>query len=248
MVRFPASPAKSALLLCLFLVALACQKKGEETLVAGEGEGPSGSGETPDGSAPSHSEGLYSSPLMRLSPEQLSRTLERTIGFTMSWDGGDGRIVDGIVDQFALPLGGIDFENSSVRDPAAKVQTLLVARLIAWRGAEFVVWKDFERLEKGALAELKIFTAPFQPWTEVPGKGDSDQAEKAWTAQLENIYWSLLSRAPSPEEITLHRDSFLLVMKDENAGVAWISSIYALLGSAEFWNLWGPRQAPRESL
>lgn len=242
MVRFWTLIAKASLAISLIALLSACQKKTEAA--DSENELP-GELSEPEGRLP-HSEGVYESPLMRLSPEQLSKTLEKTLGFSVSWDGGDGRIVDGIVEQFGLPLGGIDFENSSVRDPGAKVQTLLVARLIAWRGAEFIVWKDFERLQKGTSADLKIFEAPFNPWVDLPGEGG--ERDQIWSTQLENAYWTLLSRAPSAEEKALHKRNFELLAQDENAGVAWISSIYALLGSAEFWNLWGPRTALQEPL
>lgn len=184
-----------------------------------------------------NADGSSNAALMRLSPEQVSKTFRQTLGLSLSWDGGDGRIVDGILAEYGVLLGGIDFQSAFIRDPTSKIHTLLAVRLLAWQGAEHVVWQDLTKIDRGAVEDLKLFSSDFQVWSMVPG--DGDEREKSWQAQLERIYWTLLARAPDEQEIALHRETFLKQTAQENAGVAWITSVYVILAGAEFWNLWG---------
>ncbi len=211
-----------------------CKKKTLETeessTSAGTEEASTIDESNPDGSS--------NAALMRLSPEQISKTFQQTLGLGVSWDGGDGRIVDGLLSEYGVLLGGIDFQSAFVRDPSSKIHTLLAVRILAWQGAEHVVWQDLTKIDKGsALDELKLFPADFLAWSMVPG--DSAENEKAWQTQLERIYWTLLARPPDEQEIALHRQTFLQQTAKENAGVAWITAVYVILAGAEFWNLWG---------
>jgi hypothetical protein len=171
--------------------------------------------------------------VMRLSPEQISNTLRQSLGLEISWTGSDGRKVDGIVSEYGIPLGGIDFANSFQRDPSSQIHTLLTVRLLSWQSAEWIVWKDGEKLSKGVSPQL--FQSGFSMWQDIP----DSKTEAKWTTQLESIYWQLLSRAPDSDEIALHRAAFLDITKSENPGVAWITAIYSIIASSEFWNLWG---------
>jgi hypothetical protein len=183
-------------------------------------------------STPSYASGI-STDLTRLSPEQVSNALRQSLGLELTWTAGDGRKVDGIVTEYGIPLGGIDFANTFERDPTSQIHTLLTVRLLSWQGAEWIVWKDGELLSKGG--SPKLFDSGFLMWQYIPGS----QYEDKWTAQLEKIYWSLLSRAPDAEELALQKAAFTDIASNDNPGVAWIASIYAILASSEYWNLWG---------
>ena len=146
----------------------------------------------------------------------------------------------------SIPLGGVDFLASSIRERLPKVQTQLVIRMIAWQTASFIVWREGSEDHPDPKT---IFThcninedRPYQTQDEERGAVWASlvrQGETRWTNQLNEIYWRLLSRPARKEELSIIKKSFLQAMTDYNGWVAgaWIPVLFAILSSTEFWNL-----------
>lgn len=172
--------------------------------------------------------------LVRLTPEQIANSLRQAVGFGEEYDFDDpiaGQRVDGLLTQFSLALGGVDFVGVSRRDPATKAQTLLVARVIAWTFAKGAVDKDLAK----PVAARSLFT---KCRLEVDRPELSKDSAAAWENQLGELYWRIYGRAPAPSEIAAVRQSFSDVHKLEGTTTAaWTAVIYSLLSSEEFWHL-----------
>lgn len=186
--------------------------------------------------------------LTRLTPEQLSNDLGDAVNF-----GPDelrvtvpelGQTIDYLVTQFGVPLGGIDFVTTSRRDPETKAQTLLVARVVAWQFAGAALWKDHNLAE----SERRVFTKckmetdrPFQPadealppvWQAVIREG-----ETRWRAQVDELFFRLYARPPVAAEVEAVKTAFLATFNNEGyAPSGWLTVLYAMLASQEFWHL-----------
>ncbi len=185
--------------------------------------------------------------LVRMMPEQLSQNI-KTLGF---FDGHEvpntytGDKLDLLTLIYGVPLGGLDFETSSRRDPLTKAQTVLVSRTVSYSFALQIFYKDFQR----PAGERLIFTScdinqdrPFgltgdadlaAPWQEHIKKG-----EVRWRAQVDDLFWRFLSRPPTENEIGPIKDLFFAALEDQKwTGAGWAGLLYALLASEEFWHL-----------
>jgi hypothetical protein len=180
-------------------------------------------------------------------PEQLSQNI-KSLGF---FDGHEvansytGDNLDLLTLVYGVPLGGIDFETSSRRDPLTKAQTVLVSRTVSYSFALQIFYKDFHRPP----GERLIFTScdinhdrPFglagdsamsTPWQDHIKKG-----EVRWRAQVDDLFWRFLSRPPSESEMEAVKELFFAALEDQNwTGGGWSALLYALLASEEFWHL-----------
>jgi len=192
-------------------------------LKAGEVEGDAGHG----------SLDLPIAGVARLTPEQLSYSFIRALGTDYGYDDGAGNAFSYITGDFAVPLGGVDFLGRvRDRDSLTKVQTLLVARGIAWPLALKVVQREVDQPgAKGSLFTQCKFTEDHP---------SSDEAGHArWEAQLQDFYLRLLSRPATDDEVALVAATFERVYeREQNTASAWLVTLYALLSSMETWHTW----------
>jgi hypothetical protein len=169
-----------------------------------------------------------------LSPEQFSIHLKKAFDLEVTWTGDDGLIVDALVKSYGVPLGGLEFGTQDYRDPTPKVQNHLAARAIAWSAALQIFWKDC--CTQGQ--EPKIFSR-VALWEDGYSKGN----QAAWKAQLEDIYMRILGRPPLEEEYRAIGPIFDRVSDAQKTtgqnGWAWISILYSLFTSPEYWNIVG---------
>lgn len=165
-----------------------------------------------------------------VTPEQASNTIYQALGFRL-WEGSD---IDPIVELFGVALGGVDFQSTFERDRNPRVHTLLVTRSIAWTAAIIAVFNDSDR----DIADRQVFNIAdlSTDWPDVAGG-----AGQRWEDQLADLYWRLLARAPTADEIAAHKAAFTAISTDnghaEWGGFGWIGILYALLSTQEFWNL-----------
>ena len=166
--------------------------------------------------------------VVRLTPEQIRNTLEAVLGVSFQY--GDYNL---ITDAYGVALGGVDFQSNFERDPSAKVQTLLVARGLAWAATVTFIFQEFER----SSADRLVFTV-----ANMEEDGPDNDGSDAWNAQLVDIYWRLLARAPTAAEVAAVSEAFV-ALRDNNgqgngwAPYGWMGVIYALLSTEEFWNI-----------
>jgi hypothetical protein len=169
--------------------------------------------------------------VMRLTPEQISRQIKQALDLDIGWTDQDGRFHDLLVEAYGVPLGGIDFVSAHKRDPIPKVQTLLLARRIAYDVAAAVVWRESKPDAGGPILFQHCHLTEDYP-------GDDEEMDARWMAQLEDFYWRLYGRPPTSEEKTLVRATAMELMQRENwPPTVWILTLYALLSSQEFWTI-----------
>jgi hypothetical protein len=185
-----------------------------------------------------------STEILRLTPEQVSNQIQSALEFEYGWRDQNDEFYDVITNQFAVPLGGIDFITAAKRDDATKVQTLLIVRRIAWDVASGVVWRE----ANPDTNEVILFTAcdltvdrPILPHEESLPESDREALltmEERWRAQLELFYWRLFSRPPSEEELSLIRATAIDIMLKEGwPPTMWTMILYSLLSTQEFWTI-----------
>jgi hypothetical protein len=235
------------------VLALACKPRAEEEPASGNEGGPRspgrdrtdpgapGSGGAGGPSPGSVSAGLpppgptgyleLEGEVVRLTPEQISRHLERTFGWTQRSSNVNGIESDYLIEGVGVALGGIDYKLASNRDPFPRTQTVLISRMLAWQVAVDVV---LSHADPARSPKIRIFDR-------VDIDKDRPEGESAgrWDAQLDDLYWRMFSRAPSPEERLACRNAFLILMDrhEHNTVVAWIGVLYALISTMEFWVL-----------
>ncbi len=194
---------------------------------------PAGPGQRGDSDAGYGSTEVPSGGVARLTPEQLSASFIRSLGTDYSYDDGAGNASSYITTDLAVPLGGVDFLGRvRDRDSLTKVQTLLVARGIAWPLALKIVQREVD--EPGAKGSL------FTRCKFVEDHPSSDEAGRArWEEQLQEFYMRLLSRPATADEVELVGTTFEGVYeREQNTASAWLVTLYALLSSMETWHTW----------
>lgn len=187
--------------------------------------------------------------LSRVTPEQLSNNVVSAVNFgaepnELRWnDEYSGQTHDYLQLLFGVPLGGIDFETSSVRDPSSKAQTLLVSRVIAMLLAQASLGKEWD---KGAGNQIVFNKCDFN--ADRPFR-DSDLAASAsvqtsiragevrWNDQVDELFFRFYARPPNAAELSAVKTAFLAGMDTEGYPFAgWVPVVYALLASQEFWH------------
>jgi hypothetical protein len=174
--------------------------------------------------------------LHRLTPEQLSRQLDVSLGFKMHHT-ANGYEFDIITDYLGLALGGVDFKAAHRRDVYPKTQTLLVVRTLALVAAIEIVVREYEKRIPESEFHFKdanmILDRPIAPNERSSANGKASQAR--WQKQLEYFYWRLFSRPPSATEIAAHKKRFVNMADiQKNVAFAWVGALYALISSMEF--------------
>ena len=169
--------------------------------------------------------------LVRMVPEQMSNTILSNLGVRL-WEGSD---IDPIVDFFGVALGGVDFQSNFERDTSAKIQTLLVARSLAWMVSVKLVFDESDKVNGAQTPVVFNQALLFEDTPDNDGSG-------RWNEQLTEIYWRLLARPPTEAEISLHRDLFNQVLVENGVGenwppFGWMAVFYAILASEEYWNI-----------
>ena len=185
--------------------------------------------------------------MARLTPEQVSRVLKQRLNYETGWVDGDGVFHDAIKEVFAVPLGGVDFATTFERDPSPKVQTILVARALAWNVAAEVIYWEIDPKGARKTARTRVLTTadlatdfPAEAAALFPGAPDAASRDARWRAQLDDLYWRLFARPPRTAEVSACAMAFAAALKHQPWPPAgWNAVLYALLSTAEFWNLWG---------
>ena len=205
---------------------------------------PTTAGSTP---AASTTLSLAGNGVYLITPEQLSNALITGLDRRVGWvDEQTGVFFNAITRLLAVPLGGIDFVAASVRDHQPKVQNQLIIRLLAWQTATFIVWRESDPNQPDPKTIFTIANInedrPLHPNDTQAGAAWVEQVqagEARWRAQLEDIYWRLLSRPPTEQEVAAIRQAFLdaIVARDWWVASGWSVVLYSLLSSTEFWNL-----------
>ena len=185
--------------------------------------------------------------LTRIAPEQFTNNLQMVANIGSEWrsfDANSGRTIDWLVASYGVSLGGIDFNSASHRDPATKAQTVLVARALAADLASSAVWKDWQRGDGKRQLFTKCDLGKDRPVTADDAKASPTQlasvtaGEARWNAQVDELFWRFYSRPPTDEERASVKAAFVQTLKNEGYPQAgWISVLYALLASEEFWLL-----------
>jgi|GEM_PF-3115908 len=182
--------------------------------------------------------------VVRLTPEQISKQIKQALEIEIGWTDEDGRFHDLIIEQYGVPLGGIDFISASKRDPVPKVQTLLLVRRIAYDVASSVVWREARPDATGSILfqNCKLTEDhPILPKQRAEAGANQDELqamEDRWLAQLDDFYWRLYGRPPTETEKYLVRDAAIEIMQRERwPPTVWVLVLYALMSSQEFWTI-----------
>lgn len=187
--------------------------------------------------------------LARVTPEQLSNNLVTAVNFgaepdELRWqDDNSGQTHDYLQLLFGVPLGGIDFETASVRDPSTKAQTLLVSRLVAMQITQMSLGKEWNKTAANRVVFNRCdFNAdrPFRDAdknTSLAVQNAIKAGEARWNEQVEELFFRFFARPPNTTEVTAIRTAFLAGMDAEGYPLAgWVPVIYALIASQEFWH------------
>ena len=187
--------------------------------------------------------------LTRLTPEQLANSLNSAVNFGSGTGEyffsleGTGQSLSYIQFLYGVPLGGIDFETTSIRDNSTKAQTLLVSRVIAIQYAMASMGKEYNKPD--GTKEVFVFAnmnvdRPFRDADlSAPASTQAAirQGEAKWDLQLDDFFYRFYSRKPEPIERNAAKATFLEAMDSEGyVAAGWISVIYALISSQEFWH------------
>ncbi len=185
------------------------------------------------GAEPSAGSEEVSAGVSRLTPEQVRNSLEESLGQNYGFDMGNGELHSYITSDLAIPLGGNDFSYYvRKRDPSTKVQTLLVARTVAWPIAVHLVEEELQQPPPTDTLFTKC-----SPTEDFPGNGEESRAR--WEAQVQDFYLRLFSREATSEEIALIETTFETVrVRDGRVASAGMVTLYALTASMETWNTW----------
>lgn len=196
----------------------------------GKGDGGSGGGGAPAASTGSSTTVASAIALRRLTPEQLSNHIYNATGYRFERSGPYGQTFDLIVDYFAVPLGGVDFDSAMTRDASVRVQTLLVARALAWASALAVVNQE---------ARGRVPATVFTKCDLRRDRPDASAASAAaWNEQLTTTFWRFLARAPTSSEVDAIAATFVSVAdRESSAANGWVAVLYAMMSTAEFWNI-----------
>ncbi len=186
--------------------------------------------------------------LSRVEPEQLSNNLiNGSLGTAFAGyrvaDEYSGQTIDYFNVVFGVPLGGVDFQTATTRDPTTKAQTLLVGRVVAQQFAAATFWNEYANpgsrvvFAKCDLNTDRPFGAAGDDELSPSQQAQITAGEVAWHAQLDDLYWRLYSRPPTDSERAAVRATFLAVFNAEGYPQAgWIAVFYALLSTEEFWH------------
>ncbi len=186
---------------------------------------------------------LTRSAVVRLTPEQMSNQLFATFGFRLGYTDDDGVFHDQLVEDFGVSLGGIDYKVADVRDPAARVQTLLITRMLAVEITNRIC-SDVENAVENRFMALASLTEDRPFHSSDAAKTEAEKAairagEVRWRAQIVEFYERLFARQPSDRELALIRKAFLdaYVKNDRLTPMAWRATIFALVSTLELWSL-----------
>lgn len=174
--------------------------------------------------------------MSRMTPEQMSATISDALGVDNLWSDSE---YDPIVDFFGVALGGVDFQSTFERDRTTNIQTLLTSRGLAMMVAYTVIRAESARSD----ADKLIFSI-----ANMDADTPSDGGDR-WANQVKDLYWRLLSREPTDEEISVLSEAFIAVGTGSNVtnisndsvsewtGWGWVTVLYGIISTEEFWNL-----------
>jgi hypothetical protein len=179
-------------------------------------------------------------PLGLITPEQFAGNVASALGYD------DPEALDAILRDKAVALGGVDFRAAQRRSRTPTGQAQLTIRRLAWDIARAVVDRDVLRRTQNEpartflLANITVDRPELDDDRHLPPEAQIavKDSNRRYHAQIEDLYWRLLSRAPKDEERAIMNDLFLAVLKQESSTIAaWKAVLYALLASMEYWNI-----------
>ena len=179
-----------------------------------------------------------------LTPEQMAKNIELTLGYKEGVTDGDGVFHDGIADGLGPILGGINFTTAYRRDPNPKVQTLLVIRALAAALSSGIVGKAIDDSSPSraifAIADLRN-DRPYVASEDAGLPASEAEAVKAgqerWLQQLIALHGRIIGRPPTQDELRDYRDFFVSAWQHQNKFVpaAWVAVAYVMISTQEFW-------------
>jgi len=187
--------------------------------------------------------------LSRSTPEQLSNNIVLALNYGAGPDElrfyseDSGQTHDYLQMLFGVPLGGIDFETSSIRDRSTKAQTLLVARVIAMELTQAALYKEYLKPAGSKVVFSKCNINEDRPFRDSDNNSPANvqnsikEGEVRWLEQVEELFYRFYQRPPTTEEVAAVKSAFLIAADAEGYILAgWVSVVYAMLASQEFWH------------
>ncbi len=182
-----------------------------------------------------------------LSPEQFSRFLSKTFGFTKKEVRSNLVTDDWLLIYYRIPLGGVDFKNVFVRKNDIDPQKILAMRDMTFRYLTSLVQEDQETIKKKGSPRYFNLADPSldRPFTENDLKSRQEtqakikSGEARWKAQWEDFYRKFFKRNLTPEELGLLKSAFteITTLQKGNPAYAWILTLSAVLMSQEAWTI-----------
>lgn len=178
--------------------------------------------------------------LALMTPEQFTENIASALGYD------EPRDLAAIMADKAVALGGVDFQSAHVRNRTPTGQSQLTIRRLAYDTAKKVVARDARlRLEKKPPLTFTIANvAVDRPFVAEDIRLPPEvqfairEGDKRYREQLDDLYWRLLSRPPSDQEITIMTELFSATLASEgSAAAAWTGVVFVLLASMEYWNI-----------
>jgi hypothetical protein len=187
--------------------------------------------------------------LSRITPEQLSNNIALALNYGAGpnelrfYNEDSGQTHDYLQMLFGVPLGGIDFETSSTRDPSTKAQTLLVSRVVAMELTQAALYKEWLKPAGSKVVFSKCDINADRPFRDddksqpVNVQNDTKAGEERWKDQVEDLFFRFYQRPATEEEVDAIKTAFLAASDAEGYILAgWVPVVYAMLSSQEFWH------------
>ncbi len=178
--------------------------------------------------------------LSLITPEQFSANIGAALGFDEPY------YVNAIVNDKSVALGGIDWRTSFRRNRIPTGQSQLTIRRLAWDIAKRVVERDAHAI--ASHTQPRAFTianvAVDRPFLDQDIRLPPElqyavrDGDERYRAQLDDLYWRLLSRPPTDQEVSIMTDLFITTVANEGSALTgWQAVLYVLLASMEYWNI-----------
>lgn len=175
-----------------------------------------------------------------MTPEQFVENIKSSLNFD------DEYLLESIMSDHLLALGGVDFRTVKQRSHIPSGQSQLTIHRLAWEIAQKVVETDviLEGKKEPPRAFTEVTIAVDRPYLpddiRLPPEIQFSikQGDRRYHAQLNELYWRLLSRPPSDAEVENMTKLFIQTLASENSAVAsWKAVLFVLLASMEYWNI-----------
>jgi hypothetical protein len=184
--------------------------------------------------------GRINKQLGMITPEQFADNLAVALSYH------DKSTLREILADKMVALGGVDFRFAKERNHTPTGQSALTIRRLAWDIAHKIVERDAAAQAKKetpqalTIAQVAV-DRPLVPddlrlplELQIP----LQEGDERFRAQLDDLYWRLLSRPPTDAEREAMSQLFLTTGSLEgDARAGWTSVLFVLLASMEYWNI-----------